>query len=246
MLRVKVAAACAFWVVLALVFFPRWLGVTVAAGVGAFGVGVAVLGAAVVIDPAAGVVSLRLGLLFKRVRLADITAVIVDKAKLSLRYAGGWEFSFYAWRHGRIDALLRLPVAAGDIGHAISAAATAAQASGAGDAAQRINAGQTSESRRLRLGTAFVACVGALSVAGSLLVRVHWDNPALTVIGVILALALGVTGLFELLASLFLLLVSRWRQPSEQDNFGERTPPWVRRGPGDDSRPAPLKAGSAD
>ena len=93
MLRVKVAAVCAFWVVLALVFFPRWLGVTVAVLVGVFGLGVAALGAAVVIDPAAGVVSLRLGLLFKRVRLADITAVIVDKAKLSLRYARGWEFS---------------------------------------------------------------------------------------------------------------------------------------------------------
>ena len=216
MLRVKVAAACAFWVVLALVFFPLWLGVTVAAGVGAFGLGVAVLGAAVVIDPAAGVVSLRLGLLFKRVRLTDITAVIVDRAKLSLRYARGWEFSFYAWRHGRTDALLRLPVVAGDIGHAISAAATAAQASGAGDAAPLMNSGQTSESVRLRLGTAFVAGVGAFSVAGSLLVRVHWHNPALTVIGVIIALALGVTGLFELLASLFLLLVSRWRQPGEQ------------------------------
>lgn len=216
MLRVKVAVVCAFWVVLALVFFPPWLGVTVAALAGVFGLGVAVLGAVVVIDPAAGVVTLRLGVLFKRVRLADITAVVVDKAKLSLRYARGWEFSFYTWRNGRIDTLLRLPVVASDVGHAISAAATAAQASGAGDAARAINAGQTSERTRLRLGTAVAAGVGALSVAGSLLVRVHWHNPALTVIGVIVALALGVTGLFELLASLFLLLVSRWQQPSEQ------------------------------
>jgi hypothetical protein len=211
-----VAVVCAFWIGLALVFFPRWLGITVAVVAGVFGLGVAVLGAGVVIDPAAGVVSLRLGVLFKRVRLADITAVVVDKAKLSLRYARGWEFSFYAWRSGRIDTLLRLPVAAGDIGHAIAAAATAAQASGAGDAARAINTGQTSERTRLRLGTVIAAGFGALSVAGSLLVRVHWHNPALTVTSVIIALALGVTGLFELLVSLFLLLVSRWPQPSEQ------------------------------
>ena len=215
MLRVKVVVECAILTTIALVFFPLWLGVTVATLVGAFGLSVAGLGEGVLIDPSAGVVRVHLGLLFKRFRLADITAVIVDKAKVSLRRANGWEFSFYAWRSDRLDALLRLPVVAGDIGHAISRAATAAQASGTGDAALRANAGQTSARTRLRLSTALLAGVGALSIAGSLLVRVHWHNPALTVLSVAIALALGVGGLLSLLVGLFLLLASRWPQPSE-------------------------------
>jgi hypothetical protein len=216
MLRIKVVAVCAILATIALVFFPLWLGVTVATLVGVFGLSVAGLGEGVLIDPSAGVVRVHLGLLFKRFRLADITAVIVDGAKVSFRRAHGWEFSFYAWRADRLDALLRLPVVASDIGHAISQAATAAQDSGAGDAAHRANAGQTSARTRLRLSTVLLAGVGALSVAGALLVRVHWHNPALTVIGVIIALALGIMGLFQLLVSLFLLLASRWEQPSER------------------------------
>jgi len=211
-LRVKAAVISAVLVVIALVFFPLWLGATIAVLVGVFGVSVAVLGAAVTIDPAAGVVRTHLGLIFHRIRLADVTAVIVDKAKVSLGRANGWEISFYAWRQDRLDALLRVPVVASDIGHAISAAAAAAQTPAAGDAAGGVRgARRTSERTRRRLATVVLAVAGALGVAGSLLVRVHWHNPALTVFGVIIALVLGVCGLLYLLIALFLLLTGRPR-----------------------------------
>jgi len=215
MLRVKAVVLTAVVVLIALVFFPLWLGVTVAVLAGAFGLSVAVLGAAVVVDAPAGVVRLRLGLFFQRIRLTDITAVVVDKGKVSLGRASGWEISLYTWRQGRLDALLGLPVVASDIGHAISKAATAAQTSDTAGAPRRIDSAQTSEHTRSRLATTLLGGAGVLAIAGSLLVRVHWHNPALTVIGVIVALGLGISGLLYLLVALWILLTGRAPRFSE-------------------------------
>ena len=215
MLRVKAVVLTAVVVLIALVFFPLWLGVTVAVLAGAFGLSVAVLGAAVVVDAPAGVVRLRLGLFFQRIRLTDITAVVVDKGKVSLGRASGWEISLYTWRQGRLDALLGLPVVASDIGHAISKAATAAQTSDTAGAPRRIDSAQTSEHTRSRLATTLLGGAGVLAIAGSLLVRVHWHNPALTAIGVIVALGLGISGLLYLLVALWILLTGRAPRFSE-------------------------------
>ena len=68
----------------AVVFFPLWFGVPVAVVVGAWGLGMAVLGASVMVDQAAGVLVLRMGLVVRRIRLADVTAVLVDQAKVSI------------------------------------------------------------------------------------------------------------------------------------------------------------------
>ena len=48
-----------------------------------------------------------------------------------------------------------------------------------------------------------------VAIGCALVTRVHWDNPALTVLGVIIALALGVSGLFYLLVALWILLTGR-------------------------------------
>ena len=115
--RLSIAAV---GVAVAVVFFPLWFGIPVAVVLGAWGLGMAALGAAVVVDPAAGVLVLRMGLIVRRVRLADVTAVLVDQAKVSIGRANGGEISVYAWRKGPLDVLLGVPAVAGDIGHAIS------------------------------------------------------------------------------------------------------------------------------
>ena len=51
--------------------------------------------------------------------------------------------------------------------------------------------------------------LGVAAIGGALVVRVHWQNPALTVLGVIIALALGAAGLLFLLFALWLLLTGR-------------------------------------
>ena len=69
--------------------------------------------------------------------------------------------------------------------------------------------GRTPARTRSRLATALLGGAGALAIAGALLVRVHWPSPVMTVLGVIIALVLGVSGLLYLLVSLWILLTGR-------------------------------------
>ena len=63
---------------------------------------------------------------------------------------------------------------------------------------------------RSTLATALLGCAGLVALGAALVVRVRWhDDPVMTTLGVILALALGVSGLFYLLVALWLLLTGR-------------------------------------
>jgi hypothetical protein len=215
-LRVKSLVVAAAGAAIAVVFFPPWFGIPVAAVLAAWGLGLAALGASVAVDRAAGTLVLRMGLAVRRVRLTDVTAVLVDQAKVSIGRANGGEVSIYAWRKGPLDALLRVPAVAGDIGHAIASAVALAKANqdpeatadpeAAAAGARPASPGRTPARARSRLATALLGGAGALAIAGALVVRVHWHNPVLTVLSVILALALGVAGLAYLLVALWILL----------------------------------------
>jgi uncharacterized membrane protein YdbT with pleckstrin-like domain len=212
-LRVKSAVIAAAGVAVAAVFFPPWFGIPVAVVLAAWGLGMAALGASVTVDRAAGTLVLRAGLVVRRIRLTDVTAVLVDQTKVSIGRANGGEVSVYAWRKGPLDALLGAPLAASDIGHAISSAVALAQAAGnpeaGADAAPPASPGRTPARTRSRLATALLGGAGALAIVGALVVRVHWHNPALTVLSVILALALGVSGLLYLMVALWIVLTGR-------------------------------------
>ena len=211
-LRVKSVVIAAVGAAIALVFFPLWFGIPVAVVLAAWGLGMAVFGASVTVDQAAGMLALRMGLVVRRVRLADVTAVLVDQAKVSIGRVTGGEISVYAWRKSPLDALLGAPAIASDIGHAISKAVALARAAADNpdaDAARAAGAGGTPARTRSRLATALLVGAGVLAIVGALVVRVHWHNPVLTVLSVILALALGVAGLLYLLLALWILLTGR-------------------------------------
>lgn len=217
-LRVKSVVVAAAGVTVALVFFPSWFGIPVAVVLAGWGLGMAALGASVVVDRDAGTLVVRMGLIVRRIRLADVTAVLVDQAKVSIARANGGEISVYTWRKSPLDALLRVPAVAGDIGHAIASAVALAKAaqdppaqeSGAAmDGPRQAGPGPTPARTRSRLATALLAASGALAVAGALLVRVHWHSPVLTVLGALIALVLGVSGLLYLLVALWILLTGR-------------------------------------
>jgi hypothetical protein len=208
-LRVKSLVLAAVGVAVAVVFFPLWFGIPVAALLAAWGLGMAALGSSVLVDQAAGTLVLRTGLIVRRIRLTDVTAVLVDQAKVSVGRANGGEVSVYAWRSSPLDALLRVPAAAGGIGHAISRAVAVARAYGDADGAPPASGGRTPERTRSRLATAWLGCAGVLAIAGALLVRVHWHSTAMTVLSVIIALVLGISGLLYLLVALWILLTGR-------------------------------------
>jgi len=218
LLRVKAVVIAVIGAVAALVFLPLWFGVPVAVLLALWAASMTVSGSSVVIDPEAGLLVFGMGLITRRVRLADITAVLVDRSKVSVARSAGGEISLYAWRKSALDGWLRVPARADEIGHAISAAVALAQdarrrAADAGPNAQPagppVRVGSSARTRST-LATALLGCAGLVALGAALVVRVRWhDDPVMTTLGVILALALGVCGLFYLLAALWLLLTGR-------------------------------------
>lgn len=219
MLRVKTDVMAVIGAVVALVFLPLWFGVPVAVLLALWAAGMTVFGSSVVIDPEAGQLMFGMGLITRRVRLTDITAVLVDRSKVSVARSAGGEISLYAWRKSALDGWLRVPAEADEIGHAISAAVALAQdaqrreGEGEGDAEPAgqppVRVGSAARTRST-LATALLGCAGLVALGAALVVRVRWhDDPVMTTLGVILALALGVCGLFYLLAALWLLLTGR-------------------------------------
>lgn len=214
-LRVKTIVVAAVAVAVAGVFFPLWFGVPVMVVLGAWGLGVAVRPAEVVVDPDAGVLVFRVGLLARRVPLASVTAVEADGAKVSVARSGGGEISVYAWRKGPLDRWLRIPVVAGEVAHAISRAAA-----GAGEARGSVaRAGRGPLRSRQPLAVTLLGCTGLLAVTAAFLVRVSWPNPVMTALGAVLAIALGVSGLLYALFALWLLVTGRAarRAPGSRD-----------------------------
>jgi hypothetical protein len=217
-LQAKAAVFAAAGMAMAAVFLPLWFAIPVMAVLGAWGLGMCVRRSEVVLDADLGRLTVRLGPIARRVPLASITAVAVDQGKVSIARSDGGEISVYAWRKSRLDGWLRVPGVAGDIGHAIASAVALAKAaqdppareSGAiADGAQPAGPGRTPARTRSRLATALLGGTGALAVAGALLVRVHWPSPVLTVLGALIALVLGVSGLLYLLVALWILLTGR-------------------------------------
>jgi hypothetical protein len=225
-LRAESVVFAAIGVAVALVFFPLWFAIPVAAVLAAVYAGIAVIGTSVTVDSGASLLVFRMGLITRRVRLADITAVLVDQAKVSIARSAGGEISLYVWGNSWLDRWLRAPAEATDIGHAIasavalaqdSRAATSAADTGPADrpAAARV---RTSARARSALSAALLGGAGVVAIVASLLVRVHWQhNPAMTVLAVILALVLGISGLAYLLFALWILLTrSSSRRPADR------------------------------
>jgi hypothetical protein len=203
-LRVKAVVIAVIGAVVALVFLPLWFGLPVAVLLALWAAGMTVAGSSVVINPEAGQLVFGMGLITRRVRLTDITAVLVDRSKVSVARSAGGEISLYTWRTSALDGWLRVPAEADQIGHAISAAVALAQD------ARRRDADADAEPAGPPVATALLGCAGLVALGAALVVRVRWhDDPVMTTLGVILALALGICGLFYLLVALWLLLTGR-------------------------------------
>jgi len=219
-LRVKAVVIAVIGAVVALVFLPLWFGLPVAVLLALWAAGMTVAGSSVVINPEAGQLVFGMGLITRRVRLTDITAVLVDRSKVSVARSAGGEISLYTWRTSALDGWLRVPAEADQIGHAISAAVALAQDARRRDADADADADAESAGPPVRVGsaartrstlaTALLGCAGLVALGAALVVRVRWhDDPVMTTLGVILALALGICGLFYLLVALWLLLTGR-------------------------------------
>ncbi|HWG02587.1 MAG TPA: hypothetical protein VG164_12175 [Trebonia sp.] len=206
-LQVKSVVSAALGILVVAVFFPVWIAIPVAVVLGGWGVGMCVRRAQLRLDPGAGTLTVRRGPLTRRVAVRDIDVVGLDRAKVTIGRADGTAISCYAWRRSRLDQWLRVPVVASDVAHAISKAAAAVRGSrdeGAGGA-RRTRSGKNSS-------LTVVAVTGIIEIAAAFFVRVSWGSPALTVLGVIVALGLGFTGMFSVVFALWTFLSVRTRR----------------------------------
>lgn len=214
----KSVLGAAIGILVAAVFFPVWIAVPVAVLLGAWALGLAARRPAVVLDPGHGLVTVTMGLISRRIRLADISVVQIERAKVTFGQADGTAVSVHAWRRGRLDAWLRMPDVAGDLAHAVSKAASIARppdqpaaATPAPAGEKRGNAGGAKIRSGKNLPLAVVAVAGLIEVAAVFFVRMSWPSPVMTALGALVALGLGFTGVFTLVFALWTYLTGRPR-----------------------------------
>jgi hypothetical protein len=222
--QLKALASEAIGILIAAVFFPVGVAIPVSALLALWGVGMCVRRPRVLLDPGTadgkpGVLTIRLGLITRRILVTEIEAVVLDRGKVTIGKTSGAAISFYAWRRSRLDAWLKVPDVSSDVAHTISKAATAAQAKTITEFPAGTEGGRpastprrTSWGRRASsLPLIVMAVAGVLEIAAATIVRVSWGDLAMTVLGIIVALALGFTGMFTLVFALWTYLRGRRR-----------------------------------
>jgi hypothetical protein len=207
--QARSVVSAALGILVAAVFFPLWIAVPVAVLLGAWGLGMAARRPVVTLDPGSGLLTVTLGFLTRRVRLGDISAVQLDRAKVTFGKADGTAVSVHAWRRGRVDAWLRVPDIASDMAHAVSRAASAARP----QEQEQEQEGKTGASARIRSGKnvplIVVAVAGLVEIAAVFFVRVSWASPVMTALGALVALGFGFTGIFSVVFALWTYLTGR-------------------------------------
>jgi hypothetical protein len=202
-LQVKSAVSAALGIVVAAVFFPVWIAIPVAVVLGVWGLGMCMRRGQVILDFGAGRLTVRMGPLTRRVAVRQIDTVQLDRARVIVGKTDGTAISFYAWRKSRLDQWLRLPVVASDVAHAISTASAAARDPRQG--AARVRTKRSGKD----LPLVMVGVTGLVEIVAALLVRVSWGNPAMTALGIIVALGFGFAGVFSVVFALWTLLTGR-------------------------------------
>jgi hypothetical protein len=208
----KALAGAAAGIAVAAVFFPLWVAVPVAVLLAAWSLGLCARRPAAIL--AGDLLTIRLGLVTRRLALSQVEAVVLDQGKVTIGKTDKSVISFYAWRRSRLDAWLKVPDVASDVAHAISKAATAAQAAAAQARAE--DPSPAARSPKIRSGQnkplIFLACAGVLEIAAAMLTRVSWGSPAMTAAGVVVALAFGFAGIGTLVFTLWTFLAGTRRR----------------------------------
>ena len=200
---VKSAVSAAIGIVVAVVFFPVWIAVPVAIVLGVWGLGMGARRPAVTLDPGNGLLTVTMGILTRRVRLADISVVQLERGKVTFGKADGGALSVHAWQRGRLDAWLQVPDVASDVAHAVSKAASVARPQEAGKGAgAKIRSGKN-------VPLIVVAAAGLVEIAAVFFVRVSWPSPVMTALGALVALGFGFTGVFSVVFALWTYLTGR-------------------------------------
>jgi len=146
-------------------------------------------------------VEVRTGFLREQIPLQRIRSAYVKRTGVTFIVAGGRSVSLASnW----LVSWLRIPTPAEDIARAVNLAVEDDRAAHADDPA----APPTFATRNNRAMVA-LACVGVVAIIAAFLVRFSWPNPVLTVLAVMFAVYIGLTGAFLVIFAIGVLSAGR-------------------------------------
>jgi len=154
------------------------------------------------IDHGRGIVIIRLGLLVQRIPLAAIRSAKAHRSGLVISKLNGRQISLYS---SRLVNLFRIPTDADLMANGITRAVEdAREASAGGQPVDPAAFGPSSNWPMVAL-----AAAGLVGIAAAFLVRFSWPDPVLTVVAILFAVYLGLTGVFIVLFAVWILAAER-------------------------------------
>jgi hypothetical protein len=156
---------------------------------------------AITLSREAGTITIRSGFLSREFPLTRISSVKKKRTGIDISFVAGRQVCLGTnW----VVSLLHMQTPAEEIAWQVTRAAEDAKASHPHEPAHY--APNPLRNNRVLV---LLACLGVVAIASAFLVRFSWSNPLLTVIAVLFALYVGVTGLFLVFFTLWILAGER-------------------------------------
>jgi hypothetical protein len=163
----------------------------------------------VALSTADGTVELRAGFVRQRIPLPQISTVKVKRTGVAITAIGGRQVSLCTnW----LVSWLRIRTPAEQIVSAINRALEDAREAQATAGRPYHPAGHVVVATRSNRGMVGLAGLGVVAIISAFLVRFSWPNPILTVIAVVFAVYIGLTGAFLVVFAVWIM--SSGRKPS--------------------------------
>lgn len=159
----------------------------------------------ITLSPATGTVELRAGFFRQRISLPQIRTVAVKRTGIAITAVGGRQVSLGTnW----LVSWLRIRTPAEQIASGINRALEDAREAHGGEGRPYHPAGPVLAARSNR-GMVGLAGLGVVAIVSAFLVRFSWPNPILTVIAVIFAVYIGLTGAFLVIFAVWIMSADR-------------------------------------
>lgn len=160
----------------------------------------------ITLSSATGTVELRAGFFRQRISLPQIRTVAVKRTGIAITAVGGRQVSLGTnW----LVSWLRIRTPAEQIASGINRALEDAREAPGGESRPYHLAGPVIPATRSNRGMVGLAGLGVVAIVSAFLVRFSWPNPILTVIAVIFAVYIGLTGAFLVIFAVWIMSADR-------------------------------------
>lgn len=166
-----------------------------------------------------GLVEMRAGFIRQRIPLQQISSAVVKRTGVTITAVGGRQVSLCTnWLVGWLHVATPAHQIISGVSRAIEDARDARERAGRpyNPAGPVVNA---TRSNRAMVG---LAAIGFVAIVAAFLVRFSWPNPVITVLAVMFAVYIGLTGAFLVIFAVWIM--SAERGPSSRDRVNRTNP----------------------